>query len=244
MHSRAPGSLLLSSRWSNGAASRDYFSMKSREQEIGGALELVRTEIAPFNPELIVVTKTYPLSDVEILYSLGVRNFGENRNEEGLEKSPHIGARWHFQGEIQSKKLRSILSWADVIHSLDSADHAIKIDRILAESSATVEVFLQLSLDGDPSRGGVVEAELFDLAHSVSQLPSVKIQGIMCVPPVSQEPQSAYSEIARIHRRFIEEFPEFSSLSAGMSGDYLLALEHGATHIRVGSKILGARQYR
>lgn len=218
--------------------------MSDRASELKSALDSVEREIAPFQPELIVVTKTYPISDVEILHSFGVRNFGENRNEEGLEKSAAVVARWHFQGEIQSKKLRSILSWADVIHSLDSEEHAQKIDRILNESNSTKELFIQLSLDGDPGRGGVVEEGLFQLTDSISQLQNLNILGIMCVPPVAMEPTRAYGEISRVHHRFRERYPESPYLSAGMSNDYLLALEHGATHIRVGSKILGARQYR
>jgi pyridoxal phosphate enzyme (YggS family) len=217
--------------------------MKERESELRENLARVHDEIAPYSPELIVVTKTYPISDVEILRDAGATNFGENRNEEGVEKSAAVSARWHYQGEIQSKKLRSILSWADVIHSLDDLDHAQKIHRILTENSTTVEAFIQLSLDGDPARGGVLETSLATFAANLNQLDSIGVLGIMCVPPVSMEPKAAFEKLAEIHRKFALAFPAASSLSAGMSGDYLLALEHGATHIRVGSKILGARQY-
>ena len=217
--------------------------MKQRADQLASNLAAVQDEIAPFAPTLIVVTKTYPVSDVQILRQLGVRDFGENRSAEGLEKSAEVEATWHYQGEIQSKKLREILSWADYIHSLDSADHAEKIKRILGEGANTANIFLQLSLDGDPDRGGLVEAELFDLASSVAESKEINLLGIMSVPPVSMNPSAAFSAISQVHQRFLANFPNSPYLSAGMSGDYLIALEHGATHIRVGSKILGSREY-
>lgn len=215
--------------------------MSVRQEEIARALSGVQAEIASYEATLIVVTKTYPVSDVEILAALGVSDFGENRNEEGVEKAPLVTARWHYQGEVQSKKIRSILSWADCIHSLDSLDHAQKISRILLEDSRSIEVFLQLSLDGNPARGGVTHAQLFAEAELISQLPGINLLGIMCVPPVEVEASEAFAHIARIHESFKEQFPLSPSLSAGMSQDYLLALDNGATHIRVGSKILGKR---
>ena len=222
--------------------------MSIRSEELEANLRSVEAEVAPFSPTLIVVTKTYPISDVEVLANLGVKNFGENRSNEGLEKSAAMGAAhriltWHYQGEIQSKKLREIASWTNCIHSLDELAHGEKLNRILAEDGRSIDTFIQLSLDGDPSRGGVVESELFTLAAGITELPQINLLGIMCVPPVSMAADTAFSEIAAIHQRFIADFPDSPSLSAGMSGDYMLALNHGATHIRVGSKILGSRQY-
>jgi pyridoxal phosphate enzyme (YggS family) len=217
--------------------------MSVRQEEIATALSGVQAEIASYAATLIVVTKTYPLSDVEILAALGVSDFGENRNEEGVEKAPAVPARWHYQGEVQGKKIRSLLNWADCIHSLDSIDHAQKISRILIEERRSVDVFLQLSLDGDPARGGVTHSELFEAAEVISELPGITLLGIMCVPPVEIAPSEAFARVARIHQSFKERFPQSPSLSAGMSQDYLLALDNGATHIRVGSKILGKRLY-
>lgn len=217
--------------------------MRARAEELAENLSAVQSEIEHYAPTLIVVTKTYPVSDVEILKNLGVNHFGENRSSEGLEKSSVVDAHWHYQGEVQSKKIREILSWAESIHSLDNLGHAEKIERTLVETSSDIEIFLQLSLDGDPNRGGVQERELHELAHRLSDRPGIRLQGIMCVPPVSSDPTEAFAEVSQIHRRFIADFPKAFALSAGMSGDYLLALDHGATHIRVGSKILGPRQY-
>jgi len=217
--------------------------MTTRREELEQNLRSVESEIASYSPTLIVVTKTYPASDVAILRELGAEHFGENRSSEGLEKSAEVKAHWHYQGEIQSKKLREISGWAEYIHSLDDLGHATKLDRQLLEENRRMKTFIQLSLDGDPTRGGLKERELFELAHSLQALSQIELLGIMSVPPVEMEPATAFSTIADIHQRFTSEFPQSAYLSAGMSGDYMVALEHGATHIRVGSKILGSRQY-
>ena len=213
----------------------------NRRDELAENLAGVQARIT--NPEvtLIVVTKTYPASDVQILSDLGVRDFGENRNEEGLEKSALVPGHWHYQGEIQSRKLRDIASWASVVHSLDTASHITKLASVATES---LDIFLQLSLDGDPSRGGVVESELPALADTALQSPHLNLIGLMCVPPVAAEPREAFTEIAAIHRRFVSRYPEAQSLSAGMSGDFEIAVDCGATHVRVGSSILGPRSTR
>ncbi len=217
--------------------------MTTRSEELAANLRSVQDEIASFHPKLIVVTKTYPISDVEILKDLGVTDFGENRSDEGLKKSEQVTGNWHYQGEIQSKKIKEILSWATCIHSLDNLTHAEKIARTAGENAVKQDLFLQLSLDGNPERGGLVESELFTLAEKVADLSAINLLGIMSVPPVDLEPAAAFAVTSQVHQRFIKLFPGSPYLSAGMSGDYLIALEHGATHIRVGSKILGARRY-
>jgi pyridoxal phosphate enzyme (YggS family) len=211
----------------------------SRREELAERLGQVQSKITRPDVTLIVVTKTYPVSDVQILHDLGVRNFGENRSEEGLEKSAVIEATWHFQGGIQSRKLRDIASWADVIHSIDNLGHLQKLDSV---STKSLDIFVQLSLDGDPDRGGAIESELSQLAEAVIATEHLRLVGLMCVPPVKADPQSAFTEIAKIHRRFISHYPQAISLSAGMSGDYEIAMDCGATHIRVGSSILGSRE--
>lgn len=213
----------------------------NRHDELATNLETVKARIKNPDVTLIVVTKTYPVSDVQILYDLGVRDFGENRNEEGLEKSATVEGRWHYQGEIQSRKLRDIATWADVVHSLDNASH---ISKLANAASKTLDIFLQLSLDGDPARGGAVESELPALADIALASANLRLIGLMCVPPVAADPRTAFTEIAAIHRRFISKYPEAKSLSAGMSGDFEIAIDCGATHIRVGSSILGSRSAR
>ena len=213
----------------------------NRREELAANLASVQERITRANVTLIVVTKTYPVSDVQALNELGVENFGENRTEEGEVKAAAVPATWHFQGGIQSRKLKDIVQWADVIHSLDSTEHALKLGQ---RAVRPMKVFLQLSLDGDPERGGVVESELAALAEVVVAAPNLTLAGLMCVPPVSAIPAEAFSQIYSVHQRFLRDFPNSQSLSTGMSGDFEVAIDHGATHIRVGSSILGSRTYR
>ena len=213
----------------------------TRNEEIAQNLQDVRSRIGNHDVTLIAVTKTYPSSDVQILKDLGIENFGENRTEEGAEKSSEVDGIWHFQGGIQSRKLREIALWADVIHSLDQLSHAQKLDGLLTEP---IDVFLQLSLDGDPSRGGVRSEELNPLAQKISEMAHLNLQGIMCVLPLGVEPADGFKRVGAIHIQFQSEFPEAKYLSAGMSGDFEVAIAYGATHIRVGSQILGQRTAR
>ena len=191
---------------------------------------------------LVVVTKTYPISDVEILHQCGVTDFGENRSAEGLEKSAVVAAHWHFQGQIQSNKIAAISSWAQTVHSLDDLSHVGKFDRAVGEiPGKRLSIFIQVSLDGDASRAGVSGDELRTLGQALVTSQNLDLAGLMVVPPVQADPEKAFSEIAAIAQGFRQEFPMAQSLSAGMSGDYEIAIAHGATHIRVGSQILGTR---
>ena len=225
--------------------------MSDRMTELSLSLADVRARVleatakASRKPEevtLIAVTKTYPSSDVEILHQLGVTDFGENRSAEGLEKSSNVSAHWHFQGQIQSNKIAAISSWAQTVHSLDDLSHVAKFDRAVGEiPGKRLNVFVQISLDGDTSRAGVRGDDLLALGQAISSTRHLDLAGIMVVPPVHAEPEKAFSEVALLSQRFCLEFPSAQSLSAGMSGDYEIAIAHGATHIRVGSQILGPR---
>ena len=213
----------------------------SRLNEISENLENVRSKIAAvaLHPvTLIAVTKTFPASDVQILQQLGVTDFGENRDAEGAEKSQVVSGNWHFQGQIQSNKLKSITSWASVIHSLDDSRHFELIEKIAPHP---LSIFLQVSLDGAHNRGGAGVDQLYQLAEKVQDSSTHTLLGLMSVPPVGMEPNQAYSELAVIRNEFTKRFPDANSLSAGMSGDYEAAIAHGATHVRVGSSILGSR---
>lgn len=213
----------------------------NRTEEIATRLHEVREKIksvAKHEVTLIVVTKTFPVSDVEILYHLGVRDFGENRDAEGAQKSAIVDGTWHFQGQIQSNKLKSITSWAQVIHSLDELRHFELIEKV---AHHPLSIFLQVSLDGAHHRGGASVDRLYELATRVESSPTHTLSGLMAVPPVDVDPDEAYSQLALIRSDFLKEFPRATSLSAGMSGDYQSAISHGATHVRVGSSILGSR---
>jgi pyridoxal phosphate enzyme (YggS family) len=213
----------------------------NRKEEISNNLERVRTKIAKVAEHpvcLIAVTKTFPASDVQILHELGVTDFGENRDAEGAEKSAIVAGTWHFQGQIQSNKLKSITSWANVIHSLDDPRHFEIIEKVAPHP---LQIFLQVSLDGADHRGGAGLEDLYALATLVDNSPTHTLAGLMSVPPLGVEPNEAFAQLAVIHKDFMQQFPEAKSLSAGMSGDYEIAISHGATHVRVGSSILGSR---
>ena len=213
----------------------------SRIEEISENLETVRAKIAAVANHpvtLIAVTKTFPVSDAQILKELGVADFGENRDSEGAEKSQLVSGTWHFQGQIQSNKLKSITSWASVIHSLDDPRHFEVIEKVAPHP---LTIFLQVSLDGAHHRGGAGVDQLYQLAELVSASSKHRLAGLMSVPPVGIDPDQAYSQLAVIRNEFMARFPQADQLSAGMSGDYQSAISHGATHVRVGSSILGSR---
>jgi PLP dependent protein len=213
----------------------------NRVDEISQNLEIVRAKIAAVAAHpvtLIAVTKTFPVSDAQILQQLGVTDFGENRDAEGAEKSQLVSGNWHFQGQIQSNKLKSITSWASVIHSLDDPRHFEMIENVAPHP---LSIFLQVSLDGAHHRGGAGVDQLYQLAEKVTESSTHTLAGLMSVPPVGVDPDQAYSQLAVIRNEFLKRFPKASSLSAGMSGDYEVAISHGATHVRVGSSILGSR---
>ena len=216
-------------------------SLQDVKSRIASAAHLAGRDLAEIT--LIAVTKTYPASDVAILRELGEVNFGENRTEEGSVKSLEVPGIWHYQGQVQSRKLREIASWANVIHSLDQVSHIEKLNRICEETGKKIGVFIQLSLDGAPDRGGVVEQDLAGLGDAVAASSGLELNGVMCVPPVEYEHQLAFAEIAQIHQRFTSRFPSAKLLSAGMSSDFEIAIAHGATHIRVGSQMLGSWTY-
>jgi len=222
--------------------------MKSRESEISENLEAVEVRIARALKEshrsreeitLIAVTKFFPRSDLEILYGLGLRNFGENRDQEGSAKAIELPTdiSWHFQGQVQSKKIPSIIEWARVIHSLDSIEHAMKFNQRLKEMGQSREFFLQLNLEPDRTdRGGLPADQVEGFLNASREFSQVKIVGLMSVPPLDKSPAQAFAEVASIAHTL-----ELPSLSLGMSNDFEDAIVAGATHIRVGSSILGSR---
>lgn len=208
-----------------------------RKTQLAQNLAAVKATI-PDNVHLIVVTKTFPLSDAQILAGLGVTEFGENRDQEGKDKAPLVPGKWHFQGQLQSNKLKSITSWADVIQTIDTSRY---VELVSKATSRELEVFIQVTLDGQVHRGGALPADLNSIADAILATSNLKLQGLMAVAPLGEEPDSAFERLAEIHQKFKADFPESPYLSAGMSGDYLAAISHGATHVRVGSSILGSR---
>lgn len=208
-----------------------------RKAQLAENLAAVKASI-PIDVHLIVVTKTFPLSDAQLLHELGVSEFGENRDQEGKAKAPFVPGKWHFQGQLQSNKLKSIANWADVIQTIDSLRY---VELLSKASEKNLEVFIQVSLDGEEHRGGALPDQLNQIADSILASSNLKLQGLMAVAPLGEQPDSAFERLAKIHQNFVTAYPNAPFLSSGMSSDYLSAIAHGATHIRVGSSILGSR---
>lgn len=224
------------------------------ESEISAALSKVerkRSEVT-----LIAVTKNFPVSDIEILYTLGVRDFGENRDQEAREKVRYFreesptkgeGIRWHFQGQLQRNKLASIASWADMVHSIDDVKYLGGLSRAAIENHRHVRSLIQLSLDENPTpeRGGTDLAGAMEILATFertrSELSGISIVGVMGVAPLAGSPKRAFTRLYQAFSEIRRAFPEVTILSAGMSGDFVDALTSGATHIRLGSSILGSR---
>ena len=222
--------------------------MSAREIQIKSALDKVRAELKP-GVELISVTKNFPISDLEILYSLGERQFGENRENELSLKAEALpeDINWHFQGTLQSNKLRAIVSVARYIHSLDELRHASKISELALEMGKKQSCFIQVNLDPDEianqesNRSGIKPAQFIAFAEGLLELSGVEIVGVMGVAPLNKDPRPGFETLRNLKEELLKMAPGAGFISSGMSGDYQIAMEYGATHIRLGSSILGQR---
>ncbi|GAA3288646.1 YggS family pyridoxal phosphate-dependent enzyme [Arthrobacter citreus] len=245
-----------------------------RAADLARRLERVRTRIsaaAPFGaaPTLIVVTKYFPASDVELLAGLGVTDVGENKDQEAAakaEETASLGLSWHFIGQLQSNKAKSVVRYADAVHSVDRPSLVSALAKAMAreqqrraaaglEPRKDLECFLQVDLrdpsaghgagsaadHAGPSRGGVLPAELPALADAAAAAPGLRLAGLMAVAPLDEDPRDAFGRLQDLSLQLREKYPEADSVSAGMSGDLEAALASGATHLRIGSDILGPR---
>ena len=223
--------------------------MSARQIEIKRALDDVRAQLKP-GVELVVVTKNFPISDLEILYSLGERQYGENRENELSPKAEALpkDIDWHFQGTIQSNKLRAIVSVASYIHSLDELRHASKISELALEMGKKQSCFIQVNLDPEEfakqesNRSGIRAEEFKAFSESLLKLAGVEIVGVMGVAPLNEDPRPGFETLRNLSQELLKVAPNAGSISSGMSGDYRIAMEYGATHIRLGSSILGPRR--
>lgn len=243
---------------------------EGRRAEIEQGLQRVRARIgdacaAAGRPvadvTLVVVTKTYPADDIAVLASLGVRDVGEAREQELRDKRsvlapvaapddeppPGPGAagtdrlRWHLLGRLQRNKARSVGRLADVVHSVDDARLVVPLTRGADDVGRTVGCFVQVSLDGDPGRGGVVAERLLPLCDEVAAASSLQLLGVMAVAPMGAPPAEAFARLQGLAAVVTAQHPDATAISAGMSGDLEQAVAHGATHLRVGAAVLGDR---
>ena len=191
---------------------------------------------------LVAVSKTWPASDVALVQELGVRDFGENKDQEAAAKASQVsGVRWHFVGRLQTNKARSVAAYADVVHSVDRARLAQALSSGAERADRTLEVLLQVSLDGDGSRGGTLPADLPALAALAAGLPGLRLAGVMAVAPLGSDPREAFDRLAVLSSALRADHPGATAVSAGMSGDLAEAIAAGATHVRVGTALLGHR---
>ncbi len=196
----------------------------------------------------IVVTKFHPASLVADLYRLGVRDVGENRQQEFSRKVVEVGAleglRWHFIGQAQTNKARAIRAAASVVHSVDRARLADALHHAADDGDPVLDVLLQVNLTDDPGRGGVAPAELEALATHAAQLPSLRVRGVMAVAPLDEPPAPAFERLRRYADTVRAVVPDADWISAGMTADFAEAIAAGATHLRIGSAITGPRPER
>lgn len=204
----------------------------------------------PATITLVVVTKFFPASDLRLLAELGVRDIGENKDQEAARKLAELGAAdpsgraaltTHFIGQLQTNKAGSVASYADVVHSLDRDRLVAALAKGARRAARELDVLIQVSLDGTEGRGGVAPEGVLALAGEVAATPGLRLRGVMAVAPLQADPDAAFARLAEVSSELRVAHPEARAISAGMSADLEQAVRHGATHLRVGSAILGSR---
>ncbi len=233
-------------------------AIRSRYQAIRAQIDAaaLRVKRDPDSVRLVVVTKTHPVETVRAAIQAGIRDLGENYAEEAVEKIRALGQveglRWHMIGHVQSRKADLVAAHFDLMHSLDSLKLANRLERFAAEAGRTLPVLLECNVGGEPSKFGYPAStpqDLESLSREIEQiavLPHLQIHGLMTMPPLYDEPEQTRPFFARLRelRDFLAgRFPALAwdELSMGTSADFVAAVEEGATIVRVGTAILGAR---
>jgi pyridoxal phosphate enzyme (YggS family) len=217
------------------------------QQKISAAAE--KCDRANDDIKLIVVTKNHPTQLVFDLLDLGMRDFGENRDQEAAPKAAEVRAastiehHWHFIGQLQSNKVKSVVSYASSIHSLDRQSLLEALGKATIEREVPLDVFIQLNLTDDPGRGGIQPANLRPFAENVLTHPGLNLVGVMGVAALDNNLERDFGAIRAASESLRTLKPEASLISAGMSEDFETAIAFGATHLRIGSAITGKRQY-
>jgi pyridoxal phosphate enzyme (YggS family) len=200
----------------------------------------------PSDVRLVVVTKTWPASDVALLADLGVTDVAENRDQEARPKhdaTAGLGLRWHFVGQLQRNKAKHVAAYADVVESVDRAELVDALDRAAAALGRTIDVLVQVDLADppEPHRGGATPTDVPALADRVAASGALRLRGLMAVAPLGADPRASFTRLAQVAADLRARHPEAVVLSAGMSHDLEAAVEAGATHVRVGTAVLGGR---
>ncbi len=217
------------------------------QQRIANATLAAKRELDSVT--LIVVTKNHPAQLVLDLIDLGMRDFGENRDQEAAPKALEVRAgsdiehRWHFIGQLQSNKVKSVVTYANSIHSLDRESLLDALGKATLERNTPLDVFIQLNLTDDEARGGIRDGELLPFAEKVLGHPGLNLVGVMGVAALDNNLERDFGLIRAASEKLQTVKPEAKLISAGMSEDFETAIAFGATHLRIGSAITGKRQY-
>jgi PLP dependent protein len=228
---------------------------RDRASQVAASLAQVRARISAAcqaagrladDVTLIAITKTFPASDIRLLSSLGVRDVGENRDQEAAPKAAECAdlrdrLTWHFVGQLQTNKVSSVVQYADVIHSVDRARLVTALGTAARKAGRTPTCLVQVSLDGDPGRGGATAADVPAVADAVAWEEGLELGGVMAVAPQGADPLTSFRRLADIAAQVRTAHPGATVISAGMSGDLEAAIRAGATHVRIGTALLGGR---
>jgi PLP dependent protein len=227
-----------------------------REAELAANLESVRKRIAAACDDagrdqdevtLIAVTKTFPASDVRLLAGLGIANVGENRDAEAAPKAAacsDLDLTWHFIGQLQTNKARSVVGYASFVHSVDRDRLVRALGAAATAAGRVITALVEVSFDEDPGRGGVVPDGVAAVARAIDDEPGLRLGGVMTVAPLGKPPEPAFAALRESARVVREIRGDATVISAGMSGDLEAAIAAGATHVRVGTALLGNRSAR
>jgi hypothetical protein len=194
---------------------------------------------------LIAVTKTRPATDVRLLNALGVTDFGENRDQEAAPKAAacaDLPITWHFVGQLQTNKAPSVVRYADVVHSVDRPRLVLALGAAARAAERVLTCLVQVSLDGDPARGGARADQVTAVAEAVEAERGLLLGGVMAVAPLGMPPAAAFAALRECSAVVRSVRPDAAIISAGMSDDMGPAIEAGATHLRIGTALLGGRR--
>ncbi len=228
------------------------------KEQIAANIERVRARIAaaaervgraPEEVTLVAVTKTRTPDEITAAYRAGVRHFGENRVEEAEAKVPLLdltGTTWHMVGHLQSRKARRAIRLFDIIHSVDSVKLARRLDRLAAEEGKTLPVLIEVNVSGEESKYGFHPGDLDEAVPQIVVLSHLRVEGLMTVAFIATDPEEVrpvFAALRRLRDELRERFPqsEWKHLSMGMTDDFEVAIEEGATMVRIGRAIFGPR---
>ena len=233
---------------------------EARRAEIAANWAAVQQRIAaacatagrsPEEVTVVAVTKTFPATDIGHLAALGLHDVGENRHQDAAPKvaacaaAGVTGLRWHFVGQVQTNKAAAVSEYADVVHAVDRVRLVKALDRGVEGHARVVTALVQVDLDTqaarDPGRGGARPDEVATVAAAIDAAGSLVLGGLMAVAPLGSDPREAFARLAQLASGLRTSYPEAVIVSAGMSDDLEAAIEHGATHLRVGTALLGSR---